>query len=96
MVTKNAIGLFSDRMHPIRQNGNSEASDEGHFVHFVNSVRNRSVTLLAADTAASTFNDEEIAFHFTVEFRDRAWIAGANRAGKNTAHRQIAGRGEET
>ena len=78
--------------------GISEASDERHFVHFVNSVRNRSVTLLAAGTLASTFNDEEIAFRFDFEFADRVGVYRqcADRAGKNTAHRQIAGRGEET
>ena len=49
------IGLFSDRMHTILRMGISEASDKRHFVHFVNSVRNRNLPSLAADTAASTF-----------------------------------------
>jgi len=41
MITKSTIGLSSDRMDPILRMVISEASDEGHFVHFVNSVRNR-------------------------------------------------------
>src|SRR5438552_3865878 len=95
-ITKSTIGLFSDRMHPIFRMGISEASDEGHFVHFVNSVRSFNVRLLAGETRVSTFHDEEVAFRFVVESLDRVCVAGADRAGENAVNRQVpCGRRQE-